>query len=166
MSSTEVGARHVLVVGNPLVLRPFRLADRVLARVFGASLDRQLAAGRPPEATALLAARAQFIVSVRSRRAVAANWEHLLRVARRAPAPRPPAAPLRVTEISAAEPAVRVLIERLQTPLPVTAQGAALARLPLTDAVGPVYSQGSATTLEQLLRTAITQLDPGLPLNP
>jgi hypothetical protein len=166
MTSTDASARRVLVVGDPLVLRPRRLTDRILARVLGASLDRQLAAGVRPEAAPLLAARAQFIVSSRSRQTVASHWDHLLRVAHRDGTARPQAAPLAAAEIRAAEPAVRELIARLTTPLPVTAQGAALARLPLADATGPVYCRHSAVTLAELLRTAVSQLDPALPLCP
>jgi hypothetical protein len=167
MSSPHAPACHVLVVGDPLVMRPCRLADRVLARAFGASLDRQLAAGRPPESARLLAARAQHIVSVPSRKAVARNWDRLLRRAHRDPATRPTAlAPLCTDQIAAAEPAIGVLMERLAAPLPVTAKGAALARLPLTDAIGPVYNSRSAVTLADLLDTAIANLDPALPLIP
>ncbi|HEY0937069.1 MAG TPA: hypothetical protein VGD91_25445 [Trebonia sp.] len=166
MSATEACACRTLIVGDPFVLRPCRLKDRMLARVFGASLDRQLAAGRLPESTPLLAARAQSIVAVSSRRAVARNWEHLLEVARRARTARPAAAPLRSDQIVAAEPAIRLLLERLAAPLPVTAQGAALARIPLNDATGPVYSQRSPVTLAELLDTATAHLDPSLPLTP
>jgi hypothetical protein len=166
MDITDAPAPRSLVIGDPLVLRPGRLADRMLARVFGASLDRQLAAGRPPESAPLLAARAQHIVSLPSRQAVARNWEHVLRRAHRDPAPRLPTAPLCTAQIAAAEPAIRLLVERLTTALPVTAQGVARARLPLTDAIGPVYNSRSAVTLADLLDTAITDLDPARPLLP
>src|SRR6516164_7896208 len=89
-------------LGDPLVLRPCRAADRLLARVFGASLDRQLAAGRPPEKSPLLAARAQDIVRLSRRRAVARDWEHLLEAARRTRRTRSPAVPVRSAPISAA----------------------------------------------------------------
>jgi hypothetical protein len=164
MTNTDAPARHVLVVGDPLAMRPCRLADRVLARAFGASLDRQLAAGRPPESARLLAARAQHIVSVSSRKAVARNWDRLLRRAYRAPLARPAAAPLCADQIVAAEPAIGALMERLAAPLPVTAQGVALARLPLTDAIGPVFNRRSTVTLADLLHAAIANLDPALPL--
>ena len=87
--------QSTLVLGDPLVLRPYRVTDRVLARAFGASLDRQLAAGAAPETTALLAARAQDIVSLRSRRAIAGDWEHLIKTARRTTRKGTPAAPSR-----------------------------------------------------------------------
>jgi len=153
-----------LILGDPLVLRPRRLTDRVLAHVFGASLDRQLAAGHAPEAALLLAARAQHIVSPASRMAVAGNWNHLLKVTRSGQLSRSPAISVRADRIAAAEPAIRELVRRLTTPLPVKAQGVAMASVLLTDATGPVYSRNSDVTLAAALEAAITQLDPALPL--
>jgi hypothetical protein len=154
----------MLVLGDPLVLRPRRFADRLLARVYAGSLDRQLAAGCPPETALLLAARADDIVSMRARRAVAANWHHLLRVARRPQGRRWPAIPVRGARILAAEPAIRELMGALTTPLPVSARGVAMASILLTDATGPVYSRRGSVTLAAALADAITQLDPALPL--
>ena len=157
-------ARHTLVLGDPFVLRPVRLADRLLARALGASLDQQLAAGRSPESTRLLAARAQAIVSLPRRTSLARSWDHLLRVAGRAPGLRAPAVPLNAAAILAAEPTIRELVERLTAPLPVPAQGVAVATLPLTDATSPVYGRRSPDALADLLDAAIIQLDPAQPL--
>jgi hypothetical protein len=153
-----------LLLGDPLVLQPCRFAHRVGARMFGASLDRQLAAGRPPETSPLLAARAQDIVLLSRRRAVARDWEHLLEVARRTQRTRSPAVPIRSAQISAAEPAIRELAQRLTAALPVKARGVAMANLLLTDATGPVYSRHSLVTLGAALNAAIAQLDPAIPL--
>lgn len=157
-------ARHTLVLGDPLVLRPFRLADRLHARLLGASLDHQLAAGCPPESNRLLAARAQDIVALPRRTAVARSWDHLLRAARRAPAVRTRAVPLNAAAILAAEPAIRELMDRLTAPLPVTARGVAAATIPLTDAASPIYQRQHPEALAELLDIAITQLDPAQPL--
>ena len=157
-------ARHTLVLGDPLVIRPGRLADRMLARVLGASLDQQLATGCPPESSRLLAARAQDIVSLPHRESLARSWDHLLRAARRAPSLRTPAVPLNAAAILAAEPAIRELMERLTAPLPVPAQGVAAATIPLTDATSPVYGRPSPGALAGLLGDAINQLDPARPL--
>jgi hypothetical protein len=156
--------RHTLVLGDPLVIRPCRLADRMLARALGASLDHQLATGCPPESSRLLAARAQDIVSLPRRESLARSWDHLLRVALRAPTLRTPAAPLNAAAILAAEPAIRELMERLTAPLPVTAQGVAAATIPLTNATSPVYGRQRPDALADLLDAAITQLDPAQPL--
>jgi hypothetical protein len=157
-------ARHTLVLGDPLVLRPCRLADRLHARLLGASLDHQLAAGWSPESNRLLAARAQDIVSLPRRTSLARSWDHLLQVARRAPAARTRAVPLNVAAILAAEPAIRELVARLTAPLPVTARGVAAATIPLTDATSPVFVRQSRGVLAELLDSAITQLDPAQPL--
>jgi hypothetical protein len=156
--------RHTLVLGDPLVIRPCRLADRLLARALGASLDEQLAAGCSPESSRLLAARAQDIVSLPRRTSLARSWERLLRVARRAPSLRTPAVPLNVRAILVAEPAIRELMERLIAPLPVTAQGVAAAMIPLANATSPVYGWQSPDALAAVLDTAISQLDPARPL--
>jgi hypothetical protein len=157
--------QNILVVGDQLVLRPLRLADRVLSRVLGASLDSQLAVGCQPETALLLASRAQHIVSSRSRNTVAGGWDHLLEVARSGQRNRPRAAPVRADKIAAAEPAIHELVRRLTTPLPVRAQGVAMASVLLTDGTGPVYSRSSPVTLAAALDAAIVQLDPALPLS-
>ena len=120
----------ILVLGDPHPPPSRRIGDGVLARFFGASLDASLAAGRPPESSRLLAARARDIVSLRRRRSMAGSWEHVLRVARRAQrAPRagsrPPAGamPVCADRVVAAEPAIRDLISRLAAPLPVRPAG-------------------------------------------
>jgi hypothetical protein len=157
-------ARHTPVLGDPLVLRPCRLADRLLARAFGASLDQRLAAGCSPESTRLLAARAEYIVSLRHRTSLARSWDHVLRVACRTPSLHTPAVPLNVPAILAAEAAIRELRERLAAPLPVTAQGVATATVMLTNATSPVYGRPSPDGLAALLDAAITELDPAQPL--
>ena len=98
------------------------------------------------------------------RATLAGNWDHLLRVARRAPSRRTPAVPLRAAAILAAEPAIHELMERLTAPLPVGARGVATASVLLTDPTSPVYSRRSPRSLADLLRAAIIQLDPARPL--
>ena len=157
----------VIVAAQPLT-------DRVLARVFGASLDESLAWGSAPESARLLAARARDIVALRRRRATAANWERLLRVARQSagvpPVPRSgaraAATPVCAGRILAAEPAIDELMSCLSAPLPVPAQGVAMARVLLTDAAGPVYNWRSRVSLTAAIEAAIAHLDPALPLMP
>ena len=159
---------------DPVIVAVRPLIDRVLARVFGASLDESLAAGSAPESARLLAVRAQDIVSLKRRTATAANWEHLLRVARQSasvpPVPRSgaraAAMPVCSGQITTAEPAIRELVSCLSVPLPVPAQGVAMARVPLTDAAGPVYNGRGRVSLAAALEAAITHLDPALPLMP
>ena len=155
--------RHAEMTVTPSAAAPVSAADRVLARMFGASLDRLLAAGQAAESDRLLAARAQHIVSLARRRTLARDWEHLLEMARRAPAP---AVPLCRDRIAAAEPSIRELVACLHVPLPVPAQGVAAASVLLTDATGPLYHRPSRAALDGLLREAIAQLDPARPLLP
>ena len=162
-----------LALEDPFALPSPRPGDGVLARVFGASLDASLAAGCPPESSRLLATRARDIVSLCRRRSMAGNWEHVLRVARRAQRARPAgspapagAVPVCADRVVAAEPAIRELISRLSAPLPVPARGVAMATVLLTDATGPVYRRRSPVTLADALDAAISQLDPALPLMP
>jgi hypothetical protein len=155
--------RHAELSVTPAGAAPVSAADRMLARMFGASLDRQLAAGQAAESDRLLAARAQHIVSLPRRQALARDWEHLLEVAHRAPTP---AVPLRRDRIAAAEPRIRELVTCLRVPLPVPAQGVAAATVLLTDATGPLYHRRSQGTLDDLLGAAIAQLDPARPLLP
>ena len=162
-----------LALGDPFALPSRRPGDGALARVFGASLDASLAAGCPPESSRLLTARARNIVSLRSRRSMAGNWEHVLRVARRAqrarhagsPAPAG-AVPVCADRVVAAEPAIRDLVNRLAAPLPVPARGVAMARVLLTDANSPVYNRRSGVALTDAVAAAAAQLDPALPLLP
>src|SRR5690348_12452809 len=116
-----------LDVDDSPVLWQRRFGDGILARVYGASLDTLLAVGCPPESSRLLTARARQLVSLRERRSLARSWDHLVRVAYRAPdrrntGPRAAAAvPIRAQRIISAEPAIVDLISRLGTPLPVPA---------------------------------------------
>jgi hypothetical protein len=132
--------------------------ERVLARVLGASLDRQLAAGHPAQSRPVLAARARRLVSPAARRQLIQGWNNVLRQARR-PAfmPRPP---LSRGPVLAAEPDVRYLLARLAGPRPVAARGAALAMVLLTDGTGPVHNPRSPLSLTAAVREAIRQLDP------
>ena len=162
-----------LAFSDPFALPSRRLGDGVLARVFGASLDAELAAGRPPESSRLRAARARDIVALRRRRSIADSWEHLLRVARRAQRARlagshttAAAAPVRADQLVAAEPAIRDLMNRLSAPLPVPARGVAMARVLLTDATSPVYNRRAGVALADAVAAAAAQLDPALPLLP
>jgi hypothetical protein len=150
-------------LGDPLGLQPSGPADRLRARVSGASLDAMLAAGVPPESSRLLATRARDIVSLPRRQALARDWEHLLRVARGGK-PSQAARRVRSARIAAAGPAIGELAERLGTPLPVGARGVAMAIVLLTDATGPVYNRHSREPLTTALEAAIEQLDPAHPV--
>ena len=64
-----------------LTVRRLRPWHRWLARGLAARLDRQLADGARPEASAILAARAMFLTSVEFRRDLAASLRRILAAA-------------------------------------------------------------------------------------
>ena len=134
--------------------------DRLLARARAASLDRQLAAGRPAAASRALALRAQEITSAAGRRELARCWDHVLEEAFRPPVPRTPRAPLCRDRIAAAELSVRDMLAALRGPLPVSARGAAMASSLLSDGTGPVHDRHSPLDLDAAVREATRQMYP------
>jgi hypothetical protein len=85
---------HVLLDDDlgRLTVRRLRPWHRMMARGLAARLDRQLADGVPPEASAILAARATFLTSVGFRRALAASLRRILAASASPDGPsRPPA---------------------------------------------------------------------------
>ncbi|HEY2520703.1 MAG TPA: hypothetical protein VGJ19_11360 [Streptosporangiaceae bacterium] len=148
---------------GPWATHRARVTDRLLARAFGASLDRGLAAGAAPESGRRLAVRAQQLVALDRRRELARNWERLLAVAAGPPAAGPRALLCR-GRIAAAAAEVRDLAAHLRAPLPVAATGVAAARVLLTDAAGPLYNRRDRTELATRLREINAALDPAVPL--
>jgi hypothetical protein len=150
--------RGALVVDQPggTILRPCRTIDRLAARLLGARLDRELAAGRAPEWSA---ARAEHIVSLPFRQTLADDWDQLLRPRRRQPRL------LRRERVAAAEPAIRLLTEQLRAPLPVPARGVALASVLITDGCGPLYNPSVKAGLEEPVLQAVAFLDAASPLS-
>jgi hypothetical protein len=152
--------------GSGLVGRSFGGLGRTLARARALGLDRDLAAGRPPEASRMLAARAQDLVALRTRLALAGDWEHLLRVARRPVRAHTPLAAICRDRVTAAEPDIREMVTRLRAPLPVAARGVATASTLLGDGAGPLYKKGRRRDLAADVRRATRQLDPSASLFP
>ena len=122
-----MSSKTVLVLADSagsgrLVIRPAGITRRLLARLFGLSLDRRLAIGEAPESGRLLAVRAQQLVALRWRRELARNWERLLEAARRPQRSRAQAW-LSRDRILAAEADVRELATQLRGPAPGTGGG-------------------------------------------
>jgi hypothetical protein len=138
---------------------------RPLAALFGPVLDRQLAAGRPPESGGLLAARAEQLVSGPRRRRLVQGWERMLDQAQTAPRPRDPHAPLCRRRIIRAVGDVRAMLVALSAPLPVSARGVAMASRLLSDGTGPLYSASCTVQLSDALREVTAQLDPAFSFN-
>jgi hypothetical protein len=147
-----------------LLTRRCRSWHRAGARLLASSLDRRLAAGHAPEADLLSATRAQTLVSPERRRALAANWEHLLEVAAHRPLRYRRGAPLCCDRIATADTAVRAMVVALLAPLPVSARGVAMASRLLSDGAGPLYNRLSSVDLVGAVREVTEQLDPRVSL--
>jgi hypothetical protein len=152
--------------GDPtrLVLESDGHGLRLLTRLFAFSLDRRLASGDAPESSRLMASRASRLVSAPERAALARNWDHLLRRARRTPAGRTSRAPLCRERIMAAEGDIRAMVSALSAPVPTPVGGVATASWLLSDANGPLYNRHSGSDLVAVVRQATTELDPAASL--
>jgi hypothetical protein len=162
---------HVLLDDGrgQLILKRLWPCHQVLARGQAARLDRELAAGTSPEASASLAARAGRLTSTGFRRDLAASLRRIL-VAAGEPA-RPAAAatsvgparalrvPLRTTRISQSAPLLADLASRLLEPGPVPARGVALVVQLLADGTGPLYRETARDDLGTLAERAARALD-------
>ena len=151
---------HVLVDDDlgRLVLRRVWPWQRMLACSRAGRLDRELAAGTSPEASAVLAARAARLTSTEFRRDLAASLRRML-VAAGQPAravaaqrpglggARPLRVPVRTPRISQTAPRLAELASRLLEPGPVPVRGVAMVTLLLTDGTGPLYREASRADL-------------------
>jgi hypothetical protein len=145
--------------GVVVAKRP-RLRDRVAARCRPRRLDRALAGGTPPEASAALALRAQRLTEPDHRRSIAQALRRILREAHEGRR----AAPGRVMPsrawVTAAREELGLLADTLDEPGPVTAGGVAQAWLLLTDGTGPLYNPHNRTTLCAGAARAAAELRP------
>jgi hypothetical protein len=160
---------HVLLDDDlgRLTVRRVSPWHRLLARVLAASLDRQLADGTRPEASAVLAARAMTLTSAGYRRALAASLRRML-AASAAPHSRPLSltaarsagatlhsyVPLRRDRIAGSAAELAGLAERLTARGPVPARGVALVSQLLADGAGPLYRAASRDDLTESVEQA------------
>ncbi len=157
MNSTNTGLPY-RSAAHDAAAKHERPWDRLLARALASSLDRQLAAGRPPRSSRALAVRARAIVSPAARRELAGRWASVLDRAGRRPVPRSPRAPLRRGAVIAAAADLREMIWVLTSGLPIDARGAAMASRLLSDGTGPLYNHRSRVELGTVAREAIRQM--------
>ncbi len=68
--------------------------------------------------------------------------------------------PLCRDRIASAEPAVHAMLAALVAPLPVSAQGVAMASLLLSDGAGPLYNRRSSVDLVAAVHDVTAGLDP------
>jgi hypothetical protein len=156
---TPMGRRVLVAVeGFGLAERTVRARDVWAARLCASRLDRRLGAGEPPESSALLAVRAQWLVRPAVCRELAGT---LLRILALTTTPPSATAPVRVSRshVRAAALELRGLVDRLLAGGPVSACGVARLRALLVDGGGPVYHRGSPDDLADRLRDVRAALD-------
>ena len=135
----------------------------VVAWWHAATLDRQLAAGVDPQASAVLARRARKLTTRRRRQHVASGLARALRSAQDHRPAFTAAVQPRAQELIAAQPVLACLGHRLRSAEPVTAQGMVMLGALLTDAASPLYQRTEPGTLASRLRAAAAALTPSDP---
>lgn len=127
-----------------------------MASALAPSLDRQLAAGISPRSSPALAIRARHIVSPAARQELARRLTRVLDRAGR-PAALISPRPLQRAAVIAAGQDLRELISVLGSGVPISARGAAMAGLLLSDGSGPLYNHRAAAGLGSAVRAAAQQ---------
>ena len=131
---------------------------RLSARVRSRQLDRALAEGTPPEATAALALRARRLTKLSRRRTIASGLRHVIRdTCSGVPPSRARISPRRSQVIAASEDLAQ-LADALAIPGPVAARGVAQAWILLTDGTGPLYNPNSTGNLRARAANAADNL--------
>jgi len=147
-------------VDGLVVARRSRLRDRLVARMRRRRLDRALAEGTPPEASAALALRAQRLTEPDQRSSMAGALRRILREAQEGQRPTLGRIMPSRARIRSAREELTQLADTLEDPGPVAAGGAAQAWILLTDGTGPLYNPASRTTLRAGAARAVRELRP------
>jgi hypothetical protein len=131
-----------------------------------AELDRQLADGVSPSASALLAIRDRRLTSRRYRARVAGGLARAVRDAEATTRGFSAAIRPDRREVFAARTVLATLDRRLRAPDPVSAQGIAMLESLLTDGGSPLYLPTEPGALGSRLRAAAAALEPLAPRDP
>jgi hypothetical protein len=128
------------------------------------ALDRALAGGAEPTASAELALRAARLVRARNCRGLAravrlAVWEAEAGVS----ALRVSARPVRRGEVLSAREALVSLAEQLESARPHSPEGVAIAQRLFTELRSPLFEWAEPGTVRRLARLAVAAMDPPLP---
>ena len=132
------------------------LRTRLAARVWAASLDRELADGADPAECPQLAARAAYLTCRETRARLARSVERFVTSAELPPGRvtvRPARGGVRANRATMLE-----LAARLRDDAPVYARGVAECRLMLTDGAGPAYLDGHGEALARELGLVFSRL--------
>ncbi len=138
--------------------RPAPLGARLRARLMPGALDRQLAAGADPRRSPALAARAERLVSPRSRKGIAIGFDRIVEAAAEPPAVLAPAAPLRREAVLAAAAELEMLATLLREVEATAPCGVAQAWLLLVDGAGPLYFDSGDDCIRRAARAAAEAL--------
>jgi hypothetical protein len=157
MASTFVEEVEMLLIetadGAVDAVRP-RLRDRLLARLNAERIDRDLAAGAPPDANVAFALRARTLTSMRTRQMLAGGLQRALSATARTRR-----APIDRLGVLGASADIAELSRRLLADGPVAPRGAAQAHLLLAAGAGPLHNRRSPERLASSVRLAICALD-------
>jgi hypothetical protein len=135
------------------------LEDRLIARMLGRSIDRELAAGVAAPISQAHTARVDQLTTERTRRSVARTLEKLIVVAERPPPRvRITATPCR-EQVRQAEELIRSTAARLRSAEPLDARGIAGLRTLLSNFSGPCYVPGLPDALKVALQEVSNSLD-------
>jgi hypothetical protein len=137
-----------------------RLRDRVSAHWRATRLDRDLADGVAPEASAALALRAERLTEPDWRWSMAGALRRVLRDANASRRQRLGRVTPNGRAVNSAAEELNRLADTLDDPGPVAAQGVARAWLLLTDGTGPLYNARSRISLCRAATQALRDLRP------
>lgn len=138
--------------------RPCRLRDRLRARLGALRLDRALAAGASPDSELLLSLRAETLISMTNRHALARALRRAVADAGRSLQPLGPVLPLARRDILRHRDLIQELAGLLDGPGPVDLRGLAAVEVLLRDGAGPLYTTGRDDALRIRLEAALTSL--------
>ncbi len=136
-----------------------RAGTRLSTYVRSRALDRALAAGVSPDASAALSLRAHTLIGARTRAGLARTIRRLIRDARHPLHPLTPHVLLCRRKIIRSTRTLEGLAERLISGEPVDARGVAQMRLLLIGDCGALYDNPAANDLEPALQEAIQALE-------
>lgn len=146
--------------GSYLETRDARLRDRLAVRLYGTSLDRQLAAGGSPDASVRLALRARMLGRASTRETFARRLALVIADAERGPGLRSTRMPVCRRKVLRARPQLEALARRLLVLGPVAPEGVAMVSRLLHDGSGPVYVRPNADDLAVAAEAACRALEP------
>jgi hypothetical protein len=118
------------------------LNARVKARLHRHHLDTELAAGVDPNVDPAHRERAEELLADKSRRRLAGALERLLGEADSGPSIFSPKIPIAKEAVRDCRLEIETLVERLDSPAFISAQGVAKLGLMLSDGASPIYSPG------------------------